>query len=130
MAQIKVKFSTDAIVGLAAYVLRNYGHISETIEKGIALTKKTYINSKLTIKAVYDLFEEVAKHMQAVENEGVLKGLEKKLRVLEFIEKEYVETKAEIKEIWSTWRQTADWFIDQLISMLNAGRNVLHTFAG
>lgn len=68
--------------------------------------------------------------MQAVENEGVLKGLEKKLRVLEFIEKEYVETKAEIKEIWSTWRQTADWFIDQLISMLNAGRNVLHTFAG
>lgn len=68
--------------------------------------------------------------MQSVENEGVLKGLEKKLAVLDFIEKEYVETKAEIKLIWSDWRTTVSWFIDQLIAMLNSGRSVLQTFVG
>lgn len=126
----KVILSKNAIVGLASFVLNNYGHISETIIKGIELTKKTYSNSKLTIVAVYDLFNETAKAMQSIENEGTLKGLEKKLAVLDFIEKEYIETQAEIKEIWAGWKMTVSWFIDQLITLLNSGRTVLNTFAG
>lgn len=126
----KITFSKSAITSLAVFVLNNYGHISETIEKGIELTKKTYANSKLTALAVYDLFQETAKYMQAVENEGVLKGLAKKEAVLDFIVKEYLETTAEIKQIWSGWKDTVSWYIDQLISMLNSGRSVLHAFAG
>ena len=126
----KVILSKNAIVGLASFVLNNYGHISETIIKGIELTKKTYSNSKLTIVAVYALFNETAKAMQSIENEGTLKGLEKKLAVLDFIEKEYIETQAEIKEIWAGWKMTVSWFIDQLITLLNSGRTVLNTFAG
>uniref|UniRef100_UPI0013A6A5DF hypothetical protein n=1 Tax=Acinetobacter sp. CFCC 10889 TaxID=1775557 RepID=UPI0013A6A5DF len=64
------------------------------------------------------------------ENEGVLKGLEKKLAVLDYIEKEYVETRAEIKAIWAGWSTTVSWFVDQLIAMLNSGRSVLQNFAG
>ena len=126
----KVILSKNAIVGLPSFVLNNYGHISVTIIKGIELTKKTYSNSKLTIVAVYNLFNETAKAMQSIENEGTLKGLEKKLAVLDFIEKEYVETKTEIKLIWSGWRTTVSWFIDQLITMLNSGRSVLQAFVG
>ena len=126
----KVILSKNAIVGLASFVLNNYGHISETIIKGIELTKKTYSNSKLTIVAVYNLFNETAKAMQSIENEGTLKGLEKKLAVLDFIEKEYIETQAEIKAIWAGWKTTVSWFIDQLITLLNSGRTVLNTFAG
>lgn len=126
----KITFSKSAITSLAAFVLNNYGHISETIEKGIELTKKTYVNSKLTALAVYDLFQETAKYMQAVENEGVLKGLAKKEAVLDFMVKEYLEAKAEIKEIWAGWKDTVSWYIDQLISMLNSGRSVLNAFAG
>ena len=127
---MQVKFSKNAIIGLADFVLKNYGHISATIEAGIIATKQTYTNSKLTLVAVYDLLQETANAMQSVENEGVLKGLEKKLAVLDFIEKEYVETKAEIKLIWSGWRTTVSWFIDQLITMLNSGRSVLQAFVG
>lgn len=127
---MQVKFSKNAIIGLADFVLKNYGHISETIEAGIALTKKTYSNSKLTLIAVYELLQETANAMQSVENEGVLKGLEKKMAVLDFIEKEYVETKAEIKQIWAGWKTTVSWFIDQLIAMLNSGRSVLQAFVG
>lgn len=126
----KIVFSKNAIIGLADFVLKNYGHISETIQQGIELTKKTYSNSKLTLVAVYDLFNETAKAMQSIENEGALKGLEKKLAVFNFIEKEYVETKAEIKAIWAGWKTTVSWFIDQLISLLNSGRTVLEAFAG
>ncbi|OTG68294.1 hypothetical protein B9T25_06325 [Acinetobacter sp. ANC 4470] len=126
----KVILSKNAIVGLASFVLNNYGHISETIQQGIELTKKTYSNSKLTLVAVYDLFNETAKAMQSIENEGALKGLEKKLAVFNFIEKEYVETRAEIKAIWAGWKTTVSWFIDQLITLLNSGRTVLNTFAG
>lgn len=126
----KIVFSKNAIIGLADFVLKNYGHISETIQQGIELTKKTYSNSKLTIVAVYNLFNETAKAMQSIENEGALKGLEKKLAVFNFIEKEYVETKAEIKAIWAGWKTTVSWFIDQLISLLNSGRTVLEAFAG
>lgn len=127
---MQVKFSKNAIIGLGDFVLKNYGHISETIEAGIALTKKTYSNSKLTLIAVYELLQETANAMQSVENEGVLKGLEKKMAVLDFIEKEYVETKAEIKQIWAGWKTTVSWFIDQLIAMLNSGRSVLQAFVG
>jgi len=126
----KVTFSKSAIISLADYVLKNYGHISETIEAGIVATKQTYINSKLTALAVYDLLQTTAKYMQAVENEGVLKGVAKKEAVLDFIIKEYLEAEAEIKAIWSGWRTTVSWFIDQLIAMLNSGRSVLQTFAG
>ena len=127
---MQVKFSKSAIIGLADFILKNYGHISTTIEAGIVATKQTYTNSKLTLVAVYDLLQETANVMQSVENEGVLKGLEKKLAVLDFIEKEYVETKTEIKLIWSGWRTTVSWFIDQLITMLNSGRSVLQAFVG
>lgn len=125
-----ITFSPKAIISLTDFVLKNYGHIIETVEKGIELTKKTYSNIKLTSEAVYDLLRTTADYMQAVENEGVLKGLAKKEAVLEFIVKEYLETTAEIKAIWAGWKDTVSWFIDQLISMLNAGRSVLHTFAG
>lgn len=127
---MQVKFSKNAIIGLTDFVLKNYGHISATIEAGIIATKQTYTNSKLTLVAVYELLQETANTMQSVENEGVLKGLEKKLAVLDFIEKEYVETKTEIKLIWSGWRTTVSWFIDQLITMLNSGRSVLQAFVG
>lgn len=126
----KVTFSKSAIIGLADYVLKNYGHISETVEAGIIATKQTYSNSKLTALAVYDLLQTTAKYMQAVENEGVLKGLAKKQAVLDFIVKEYLEAESEIKQIWSGWRTTVSWFIDQLIGMLNSGRSVLQAFAG
>ena len=126
----KVIFSKSAIISLADYVLKNYGHISETIEAGIIATQKTYSNSKLTALAVYDMLQTTAKYMQAVENEGVLKGVAKKEAVLEFIVKEYLETQDEIKQIWSGWRTTVSWFIDQLISMLNSGRHVLQAFVG
>ena len=126
----KVIFSKSAITSLAAYVLNNYGHISETVEKGIELTHKTYGNVKLTISTVYDMFTATAQYMQAVENEGVLKGLAKKEAVLEYMVKEYLEAKAELKAIWSGWRTTVSWFIDQLISMLNSGRHVLQAFVG
>lgn len=126
----KITYSKTAIIGLADYILKNYGHISETVEAGIAITQKTYSNIKLTSLAVYDMFQATAKYMQAVENEGVLKGLAKKEAVLEFMVKEYLETHAEIKQIWSGWYTTISWFIDQLISMLNSGRTVLQTFAG
>lgn len=126
----KIIFSKNAIIGLADFVLKNYAHINETIQKGIALTKLTYSNSKLTLIAVYELFDEIAKAMQSVENEDLLKGLEKKLAVFDFIEKEYIETKVEIKAVWSTWKTTVSWFIDQLISLLNSGRNILDAFAG
>lgn len=126
----KITFSKTAIIGLADYILKNYGHISETVEAGIAITKKTYSNIKLTSLAIYDMFQSTAKYMQAVENEGVLKGLAKKEAVLEFMVKEYLETHAEIKQIWAGWYTTVSWFIDQLISMLNSGRTVLQTFAG
>lgn len=126
----KITFSKSAIISLAAFVLNNYGHISDTVEKGIELTVKTYSNVKLTSLAVYDMFTATAEYMQAVENEGVLKGLEKKKAVLEYMVKEYVEAKAEIKAIWVGWKDTVSWFIDQLITMLNAGRSVLHAFAG
>jgi len=126
----KVTFSKSAIIGLVDYVLKNYGHIGEVIEVGIATTKQTYSNSKLTALAVYDLLQTTAKYMQAVENEGVLKGVAKKEAVLDFIVKEYLETEAEIKQIWSGWRTTVSWFIDQLISMLNSGRSVLQAFVG
>ncbi len=126
----KITFSPKAIISLTDFVLKNYGHIIETVEKGIELTKKTYSNIKLTSEAVYDLLRTTANYMQAVENEGVLKGLAKKEAVLEFIVKEYLETTAEIKAVWAGWKDTVSWFIDQLISMLNAGRSVLHTFAG
>jgi ABC-type proline/glycine betaine transport system substrate-binding protein len=126
----KVTFSKNAIIGLADYVLKNYGHIGEVVEAGIIATKQTYSNSKLTALAVYDLLQTTAKYMQAVENEGVLKGLAKKQAVLDFIVKEYLETEAEIKQIWSGWRTTVSWFIDQLIGMLNSGRSVLQAFVG
>lgn len=126
----KITFSKSAITSLAAFVLNNYGHISETVEKGIELSHKTYGNVKLTISAVYDMFTTTARYMQAVENEGVLKGLAKKEAVLEFIVKEYLETTAEIKAVWAGWKDTVSWYIDQLISMLNSGRSVLHAFAG
>ena len=126
----KVIFSKSAIISLADYILKNYGHISETIEAGIIATQKTYSNSKLTALAVYDMLQTTAKYMQAVENEGVLKGVAKKDAVLEFIVKEYLETQDEIKQIWSGWRTTVSWFIDQLISMLNSGRHVLQAFVG
>lgn len=126
----KVTFSKTAIIGLADYVLKNYGHIGEVIEVGIATTKQTYSNSKLTALSVYGLLQTTAKYMQAVENEGVLKGVAKKEAVLDFIVKEYLETEAEIKQIWSGWRTTVSWFIDQLISMLNSGRSVLQAFVG
>lgn len=48
------------------------------------------------------------------------KGLAKKEAVLEFMIKEYLETHAEIKQIWSGWHTTVSWFIDSLISMLNS----------
>ena len=41
-----------------------------------------------------------------------------------------LETKEEIKAIWNGWRDTVSWYIDQLIALLNSGRNVLQTFAG
>jgi len=126
----KITLSKTAIINLADFVLKNYGHISETVEAGIVATKKTYSNVHLTSLAVYDMLQTTAKYMQAVENEGVLKGLEKKEAVLEFIVKEYLETHAEIKQIWSGWRTTVSWFIDQLISMLNSGRSVLQAFVG
>lgn len=126
----KVTFSANAIVALAGFVLNNYGHIKETVIAGIELTKKTYSNVKLTTGSIYRLLSTTAEAMQAVENEGVLKGLEKKLAVLDYIEKEYVATKAEIKAIWSGWSTTVSWFIDQLIAMLNSGRSVLQNFAG
>lgn len=126
----KIIFSKSAITSLAAYVLNNYGHISETIEAGIVATKKTYSNSKLTVLAVHEMFQATAQYMQAVENEGVLKGIAKKEAVLEFMVKEYLETKTELKQIWSGWHTTVSWFIDQLISMLNSGRSVLQAFVG
>jgi len=126
----KVIFSKTAIIGLADFVLKNYGHINETVEKGIELTKKTYGNIKLTSLAVYDMLQATAKYMQAVENEDVLKGLAKKQAVLEYMVKEYLEAKAEIKAIWAGWKDTVSWFIDQLIAMLNSGHHVLHAFAG
>ena len=126
----KVTFSKTAIINLADYVLKNYGHINETVEAGITATQKTYTNIKLTSLAVYDMFQATAKYMQAVENEGVLKGLAKKEAVLEFMIKEYLETHAEIKQIWSGWHTTVSWFIDSLISMLNSGRSVLQACVG
>lgn len=126
----KVTFSKTAIINLADFVLKNYGHINETVEAGIVATQKTYSNVQLTSLAVYDMLQTTAKYMQAIENEGVLKGLEKKEAVLEFIVKEYLETHAEIKQIWSGWCNTVSWFIDQLISMLNSGRSVLQAFVG
>ena len=59
----KVIFSKSAIISLADYVLKNYGHISETIEAGIIATKKTYSNSKLTALAVYDMLQTTAKYI-------------------------------------------------------------------
>ena len=128
--QKKITFSPKAIISLADFVLKNYGHIYETVEKGIEITKKTYGNIKLTSEAVYNLLRTTADYMQAVENEGVLKGVAKKEAVLDFIVKEYLETTAEIKAIWAGWRTTVSWFIDQLIAMLNSGRSVLQTFVG
>jgi hypothetical protein len=87
----KVTFSKTAIINLADYVLKNYGHINETVEAGITATQKTYTNIKLTSLAVYDMFQATAKYMQAIENEGVLKGLAKKEAVLEFMIKEYLK---------------------------------------
>ena len=49
----KVTFSKTAIINLADYVLKNYGHINETVEAGITATQKTYTNIKLTSLAVY-----------------------------------------------------------------------------
>lgn len=126
----KITYSTTAIIALADFVLKNYGHISLTIEKGIELTRQTYPNSKLTLIEVYDLLQHTAHAMQSVENQGTLKGLAKKLAVLDYIEKEYLETKAEINAIWAGWKTTLSWFIDQLIAMLNSGRSVLEAFAG
>lgn len=126
----KITLSKNAIVGLAGFVLNNYGHIQDTIKAGIALTQKTFSNVRLTTGAIYSLLTATAEAMQSVENENFLKGLEKKKAVLDYIEKEYVERKAEIKAIWSTWSTTVSWFIDQLITMLNSGRSVLQTFAG
>jgi len=124
----KIQVSPKAITNLATFVLQNYGHIHDTIENGIALTGQTFGNVKMTAVAVQDLFVETAKHMQAVENEGVLKGIEKKKAVLLFIEKEFIATKDELKTIWNGWRTAVANFIDQLISMLNAGHNVLPAF--
>jgi len=126
----KITLSKTAIINLADFVLKNYGHISETVEAGIVATQKTYSNVHLTSLAVYDMLQTTAKYMQAVENEGVLKGLAKKEAVLEYMIKEYLETKEEIKAIWNGWRDTVSWYIDQLIALLNSGRNVLQTFAG
>lgn len=126
----KITYSPKAIINLTDFVLKNYGHIIETVEKGIEITKKTYSNIKLTSEAIYDLFRTTSRYMQAVENEGVLKGLAKKEAVLDFIVKEYLETTTEIKQIWAGWKDTVSWYIDQLISMLNSGRSVLHAFAG
>ena len=81
----KITFSKTAIISLATFVLNNYAHISETVEAGIALTKKTYGNVELTTVAVYDMFKATAGYMQAVENEGVLKGLAKKEAVLDYM---------------------------------------------
>ncbi|ENV33936.1 hypothetical protein [Acinetobacter gerneri] len=125
-----IKFTQNAIVGLAGFVLNNYGHIKETINEGIELTKKSVSNVRLTTSAIYSLLTATAEAMQSIENEGVLKGLEKKKAVLDYISKEYVETKAEIKAIWSNWLTTVSWFIDQLIAMLNSGRSVLRMYAG
>lgn len=126
----KITFSKNAIVALAGFVLNNYGHIKETIVAGIELTQKTYSNVRLTTGMIYNLLTATAQAMQSVENEGFLKGLEKKKAVFDYIEKEYVATKAEIKAIWSGWSTTVSWFIDQLIVMLNSGRSVLQNFAG
>lgn len=126
----KITFSKSAITTLTDFVLKNYGHIQGVIERGIALTLQTVNSVKLTSLAIYDMFYETAKYMQAVENEGALKGLAKKNAVLQYMIKEYLETKAEIKAIWSNWKDTVSWFIDQIIAMLNSGRHVLHTFVG
>lgn len=74
----KITYSPKAIINLTDFVLKNYGHIIETVEKGIEITKKTYSNIKLTSEAIYDLFRTTSRYMQAVENEGVLKGLAKR----------------------------------------------------
>lgn len=126
----KITYSPIAIINLTDFVLKNYGHIIETVDAGIELTKKTFSNVKLTSEVVYDLFRTTAAYMQAVENEGVLKGLEKKKAVFQYIVKEYLEAKAELKAVWSGWEDTVSWFIDQVIAMLNSGRQVLQTFVG
>ena len=126
----KITVSPKAITALATFVLQNYGHIYDTIQAGIVVTGQTYSNVKITAVAIQDLFVETAKVMEAVENEGTLKGIAKKQAVLEFIEKEFIATKAELKAIWKGWREAVANFIDQLISMLNAGRNVLPAFVG
>lgn len=126
----KITVSPVAIINLTDFLLKHYSHIHDTVIKGIDLTKKTYSNSKLTAEAIFDLLRTTGKYMQAVENEGVLKGLEKKKAVFEYIVKEYLETKAEIKAVWSGWYDTLSWYIDEVIAVFNSGRNVLHTFAG
>lgn len=124
----EIKVSPVAIISLTDFLLKNYSHIYDTVIQGIDLTQKTYTNSKLTAEAVFDLLRTTGAYMQAVENEGVLKGLEKKKAVFEYIVKEYLETKAEIKEVWAGWQDTLSWYIDQVIAVFNSGHNVLHAF--
>lgn len=124
----KISFTLNAITGLADFVLNNYEQIKTTIKNGIALTIQTYKNIKLSYDEIIDLLRATAGAMQSVENEGVLVGKEKKVAVLDFIEKEYAETRANIKLIWSDWKVTVSNYIDQLISMLNSGKSVLTAF--
>lgn len=130
MNTLSLPFSKNAIVKLTGFVLNNYSHIRSTIDAGIEFTKKTYQAVKITTGTIYSLFTATAEAMQAVENEGALKGLQKKEAVLIYIQQEYVAAKAELKAVWSTWATTLSWFIDQLITLLNAGRNVMPVFAG
>ena len=74
----KVTFSKTAIINLADYVLKNYGHINETVEAGITATQKTYTNIKLTSLAVYDMFQATAKYMQAIKMKVFSRALLKK----------------------------------------------------
>lgn len=130
MNTLSLPFAKNAIVNLTGFVLNNYSHIRSTIDAGIAFTKKTYQAVKITTSTIYSLFTATAEAMQTVENASTLKGLEKKQVVLDYIQKEYIAAKDELKAVWSSWATTLSWFIDQLITLLNAGRNVMPVFAG
>ena len=125
MTAKKVDYSATAIIQLADFVIDNYAQVKGFIAHGVALAKKTYGNIKLTKDAVLGMFRHTAQVMQAVENEGVLKGIDKKLEVLKFVEMEYVRLNETLHKIWGDWYDALNDFIDDLIAMLNAGRKVL-----
>lgn len=85
--------------------------------KKIAISILSLANPIIEVyEAGHEIFKRVAESMQAVENEGALKGDAKKATVIDYVKSIIHDMKAD----WSTWQYLVSEFIEKIIKIYNA----------